>query len=74
MPVIVGSVARMTKLEIKTVGVIGSGIMGSGIAEVISKSGIDVVIRSRSAETAQATKAAIDSSLNKQLVKAKITQ
>ena len=59
----------MTKFEIKTVGVIGSGIMGSGIAEVISKSGIDVVIRSRSAETAQATKAAIEASLNKQIAK-----
>lgn len=74
MTVIFGSVARMKSLEIKTVGVIGSGIMGSGIAEVISKSGIDVIVRSRSAETAQATKAAIEASLGKQLAKAKITQ
>ena len=55
--------------QIKLVGVIGSGIMGSGIAEVISKSGIDVVVRSRSEQTAQATKAAIEASLNKQLAK-----
>jgi 3-hydroxybutyryl-CoA dehydrogenase len=59
---------------VKLVGVIGSGIMGSGIAEVIAKSGIDVVIRSRSQETADATKNAIESSLKKQLAKSKITQ
>lgn len=58
----------------KLVGVIGSGIMGSGIAEVIAKSGIDVVIRSRSQETADATKNAIENSLKKQLAKSKITQ
>lgn len=60
--------------QLKLVGVIGSGIMGSGIAEVIAKSGIDVVIRSRTQETADATKAAIETSLKKQVAKAKITQ
>ena len=60
--------------QLKLVGVIGSGIMGSGIAEVIAKSGIDVVIRSRTQETADATKEAIETSLKKQVAKAKITQ
>ena len=60
--------------RVKLVGVIGSGIMGSGIAEVIAKSGIDVVIRSRSQETADATKTAIENSLKKQVAKSKITQ
>lgn len=60
--------------QLKLVGVIGSGIMGSGIAEVIAKSGIDIVIRSRTQETADATKAAIETSLKKQVAKAKITQ
>ena len=60
--------------QIKLVGVIGSGIMGSGIAEVVAKSGIDVVIRSRSQDTAEATKTAIEASLKKQVAKAKITQ
>jgi len=60
--------------QLKLVGVIGSGIMGSGIAEVIAKSGIDVVIRSRTQETVDATKAAIETSLKKQVAKAKITQ
>ncbi|NDD71875.1 MAG: hypothetical protein EBZ52_01705 [Actinobacteria bacterium] len=62
------------KLETKLVGVIGSGIMGSGIAEVVAKSGIDVVVRSRSQQTADATKSAIENSLKKQLAKSKITQ
>lgn len=60
--------------QLKLVGVIGSGIMGSDITEVIAKSGIDVVIRSRTQETADATKAAIEASLKKQVAKAKITQ
>ena len=62
------------KLGTKLVGVIGSGIMGSGIAEVVAKSGIDVVVRSRSQQTADATKTAIENSLKKQLAKSKITQ
>lgn len=60
--------------QLKLVGVIGSGIMGSDITEVIAKSGIDVIIRSRTQETADATKAAIEASLKKQVAKAKITQ
>ncbi|MGB7879030.1 MAG: 3-hydroxyacyl-CoA dehydrogenase NAD-binding domain-containing protein, partial [Ilumatobacteraceae bacterium] len=33
--------------NIRTVGVIGSGIMGSGLAEVAARAGFDVVARSR---------------------------
>lgn len=58
----------------KLVGVVGSGIMGSGIAEVVAKAEIDVVIRSRTQETANATKYAIQNNLNKQVAKSKITQ
>ena len=35
-------------MTIKRVGIIGSGTMGSGIAEVASKAGFEVVLRSRS--------------------------
>ena len=41
-------------MGIKRVGIIGSGIMGSGIAEVAAKAGHDVVLRSRSASSADA--------------------
>ena len=39
-------------MAIKRIGVVGSGIMGSGVAEVAAKSGFEVVLRSRSQEPA----------------------
>ncbi|MCU1487451.1 MAG: 3-hydroxyacyl-CoA dehydrogenase, partial [Actinomycetia bacterium] len=39
-------------MAIERVGIIGSGIMGSGIAEVAAKSGHTVVLRSRKQESA----------------------
>lgn len=41
-------------MTIKRVGILGSGIMGSGIAEVAAKTGHEVVLRSRKQETADA--------------------
>ena len=35
-------------MSIKRVGIVGSGIMGSGIAEVAAAAGYEVVLRSRS--------------------------
>lgn len=58
----------------KLVGVIGSGIMGAGIAEVVARAGVDVVVRSRSQATAEATRNQIQASLQKQVVKGKLTQ
>ena len=34
-------------MEVKRVGVVGSGIMGAGVAEVAAKAGFEVVVRSR---------------------------
>ena len=39
-------------MEITRVGVIGSGIMGAGIAQVAAQAGYDVVLRSRQQATA----------------------
>jgi len=39
---------------IRTVGIVGSGIMGSGLAEVVAGAGYDVVVASRSQATADA--------------------
>jgi 3-hydroxybutyryl-CoA dehydrogenase len=59
-------------MTIKRVGIVGSGIMGSGIAEVAAKAGFDVVLRSRQQHTADATIAALEKSLAKQVDKGKL--
>ena len=41
--------------------VVGSGIMGSGLAEVIARGGMNVIVRSRSQATADAMVASSDS-------------
>lgn len=59
---------------IERVGILGSGIMGSGIAEVAAKSGFTVVLRSRKQETADAMVASLEKSLAKQVERGKLEQ
>ena len=59
---------------IKRLGIVGSGIMGSGIAEVAAKAGIDVVLRSRKQETADAMLASLEKSLAKQVERGKLEE
>jgi 3-hydroxybutyryl-CoA dehydrogenase len=61
-------------MSIARVGIVGSGIMGSGIAETAAVNGYDVVLRSRSQSTADATIAALEKSLNRQVEKGKKTE
>ena len=56
----------------KRVGIVGSGIMGSGIAEVAAKAGTEVVLRSRSQATADAMVAGLEKSLAKQVERGKL--
>ena len=56
-----------------TVGILGSGIMGSGLAEVSARSGHDVIVRSRTRAAADAMVASIGKSLDKQVQREKIT-
>jgi 3-hydroxybutyryl-CoA dehydrogenase len=60
-------------MSITRVGIVGSGIMGSGIAEVAAASGHEVVLRSRSQAAADALVAALATSLTKQVAKGKRT-
>jgi 3-hydroxybutyryl-CoA dehydrogenase len=60
-------------MTIKRVGIVGSGIMGSGVAEVAAKTGHEVVLRSRRQETADAMLASLEKSLGKQVEREKIT-
>ena len=61
-------------MSIARIGIVGSGIMGSGIAETAATSGFEVVLRSRNQSTADATLAAIEKSLNRQVEKGKRTE
>src|SRR5207247_10393024 len=60
-------------MTVKRVGIVGSGIMGSGIAETAAKTGHEVVLRSRRQETADATVAGLEKSLAKQVEKGKLS-
>jgi len=59
-------------MTIKRVGIVGSGIMGSGIAEVAAKAGIEVVLRSRAQASAEAMVAGLEKSLAKQVDKGRL--
>lgn len=59
-------------MAVKRVGVIGSGIMGAGIAEVAAKAGFEVVLRSRAQSTADAMVAGLEKSLAKQVDRGKL--
>ena len=59
-------------MTVKRVGIVGSGIMGSGIAESAAKNGHEVVLRSRRQETADSMLAGLEKSLAKQVEKGKL--
>ncbi|UDY34381.1 3-hydroxyacyl-CoA dehydrogenase family protein [Dermatobacter hominis] len=61
-------------MTIERVGILGSGIMGSGIAEVAAKSGFEVVLRSRKQESADAMVTSLEKSLAKQVERGKLEQ
>jgi 3-hydroxybutyryl-CoA dehydrogenase len=61
-------------MSIKRVGIVGSGIMGTGIAEVAAGSGHDVVLRSRSDAGAQAMRDRLEKSLNRQVERERKTE
>jgi 3-hydroxybutyryl-CoA dehydrogenase len=61
-------------MGINKVGIAGSGIMASGIAEVAAASGCEVVVRSRQQATADQMAAGLDASLAKQVERGKRTQ
>jgi 3-hydroxybutyryl-CoA dehydrogenase len=61
-------------MTIKRVGIVGSGIMGSGIAECAAKSGHEVVLRSRRQEGADSMVASLEKSLAKQIDKGKLSE
>lgn len=61
-------------MEIKTVGVIGSGLMGSGIAETVARSGYDVILREVDDPTLQRGLKRINGSMSRAVEREKMTQ
>ena len=60
--------------EIIKVGILGSGIMGSGLAEVAARAGYEVVVRSRSKAAAEAMVASVDKGFAKAIERGKSTE
>lgn len=61
-------------IEIKTVGIIGAGQMGSGIAHVCALSGYNVLIHDVSADQIDKALASIDKNMSRQVAKEKLTE
>jgi 3-hydroxybutyryl-CoA dehydrogenase len=59
---------------IETVGVVGCGLMGSGIAEVAAKAGFDVVVREVSDELIEGGRDRIRKSLDRAVERGKLTE
>jgi 3-hydroxybutyryl-CoA dehydrogenase len=55
----------MTSTDIQRIGVVGCGLMGSGIAEVCARAGLDVIVREVNAAAAEAGQQRITASLDR---------
>jgi 3-hydroxybutyryl-CoA dehydrogenase len=78
-PVVVDDSAAQQELggavrEVRRVGVVGTGTMATGIAEVFAKSGMDVVLRARTADKANTAVGKIRASLEKAVVRGKLSE
>ena len=58
--------------DIQRVGIVGSGIMGAGLAEVVARAGFDVIVRSRSRAGAAAVVDGVTASLERLVAKGKL--
>ncbi|MGZ4447053.1 MAG: 3-hydroxyacyl-CoA dehydrogenase family protein [Nocardioides sp.] len=60
--------------DIRTVGVVGTGTMASGIVEVFAKAGFDVLFVGRSADKVAGVQATITKNFDKQIQRGKATE
>ena len=60
-------------MEIKTIGIVGAGQMGNGIAHVMALAGYDVMVNDVSRDALQSAVATIDRNLERQVSRAKIS-
>jgi 3-hydroxybutyryl-CoA dehydrogenase len=61
-------------MGVKRIGVVGSGIMGAGVAEVAARSGFEVVLRSRTQTGADAMLGGLEGSLARQVKKGRLEE
>jgi 3-hydroxybutyryl-CoA dehydrogenase len=68
------TVARMTGSgQIETVGIVGAGFMGSGIAESAARAGLDVVLHEPSEGPLDASRGKITQSLDRAITRGKVS-
>ncbi|NMH99044.1 3-hydroxyacyl-CoA dehydrogenase family protein [Pseudonocardia sp. K10HN5] len=60
--------------DVQRVGVVGTGTMASGIVEVLAKAGLDVIVRGRSDSKVEGSIAGIRKSLEKAVVRGRISE
>jgi len=60
-------------MSFQKIGVVGSGIMGGGVAEVAASTGAEIIVRTRSASSGDELLRSLDVSLAKQVEKGKRT-
>jgi 3-hydroxybutyryl-CoA dehydrogenase len=59
---------------VRSVGVVGSGTMATGIIEVVAKGGYDVTFVARSVDKVEAVQQALTTSMDKQVVRGRLTE
>ncbi len=64
----------VTVRDVQRVGVVGTGTMATGVAEVLAKAGLDVVVRGRSDSKVAGAIASVRKSLEKAVVRGKLTE
>jgi 3-hydroxybutyryl-CoA dehydrogenase len=60
--------------EVNRVGIVGTGTMATGIAEVFARKGMDVVLRARTLGKADGAVGAVRKSLDRQVVKGRLSE
>jgi len=61
-------------MDVNTVGVVGCGLMGSGVAEVAALAGFDVVVVKATAGSLEGAIKRVEASLDRSVAKGKLTQ
>ncbi len=70
----VGGSDKILAMLIERVGVIGCGLMGSGIAEVTARAGLDVIVTETSPSAAEAGMARVAASLKRALTSGRLSE